>query len=137
MTKPMPATAIAAAEECTKASDEARITFPDVLRNLMQAGVERYRADLQREEKIYYMPNGASHAVRCAPLARGTATSFDAAAIIAAIRASQAGQITYKEFCARIADAGCVDYIVSLPGRRAVYFGRTGENHVERFPAAN
>jgi len=137
MTKAMPAKAIAAAQECTKASDEARTTFPEVVRILMEAGIERYRADLSRGEKTYYTPDGASLAVQTAPLALTTANKFDAEAVTAAIRASQAGQITYREFCNRIAAAGCVDYIVSFPGRRAVYFGRTGENHVEHFPGAN
>ncbi len=31
-------------------------------------------------------------------------------------------------------DAGCAGYFVSLIGRRAVYFGRTAETHVEPFP---
>jgi hypothetical protein len=31
--------------------------------------------------------------------------------------------------------AGCVDYMVSLAGRRAVYC-RTGENYEEMFPSA-
>jgi len=30
--------------------------------------------------------------------------------------------------------AGCTGYLVSFPGQRAVYFGRTGETHVEHFP---
>lgn len=32
--------------------------------------------------------------------------------------------------------AGCAGYLVSLPGRRVVYYGRTGETHVELIPAA-
>ena len=32
--------------------------------------------------------------------------------------------------------AGCVGYFVCLTGRRAVYFGRTGENYIEPFPPA-
>jgi hypothetical protein len=32
--------------------------------------------------------------------------------------------------------AGCVAYMVSLPGRRVVYYGRTGASHVEHFPPA-
>lgn len=31
---------------------------------------------------------------------------------------------------------GCVGYHVSLAGRRAVYYGRSGETHVEQFPPA-
>ena len=64
------------------------------------------------------------------------AQAFSAAGVDAAVRAIQAQTISYKEFCDRIVAAGCVDYIVSLVGRRAVYSGRTGENHVEPFPSA-
>lgn len=126
----------AVVEDCTKASDDARLGFPQIVQNLMAAGVERYRADLLRAEKTYYLPDGGSHVVANAPLDRPPAQAFSSAGVEAAVRASQAGQITYKEFCARIAEAGCVDYLVSLAGRRAAYVGRTGESHVELFPAA-
>ena len=54
----------------------------------------------------------------------------------AAIRAVQGGRLDYKGFCERILAAGCVGYHVSLAGRRCVYYGRTGETHVEMFPGA-
>jgi hypothetical protein len=41
----------------------------------------------------------------------------------------------YKGFCEKVLAAGCAGYIVSLAGRRAVYFGRTAETHVELFPS--
>jgi len=62
------------------------------------------------------------------------ARAFSAAGVDAAVRAIQAQKIQYREFCERIAAAGCVGYTVSLTGRRAVYYGRTGESHVEMFP---
>jgi uncharacterized protein YbcV (DUF1398 family) len=122
--------------ECTEASDAERITFPQVVGKLMAAGVERYHADLVRAERTYYMPGGESvvtpgHALDAAP-----ATAFSASGVEAAVRAIQAGKIEYREFCARIAAAGCAGYIVSLAGRRAVYYGRTGETYVEPFPQA-
>jgi len=33
--------------------------------------------------------------------------------------------------------AGCVGYFVQIAGRRALYFGRNGESHVELFPSAD
>ena len=123
--------------DCTRASDEARMTFPEVVAKLVAAGVERYRADLLRAEKTYYLPDGASHVVAAKPLGAAPARDFSSDGVHDAVRAIQARQISYKEFCARIAAAGCVDYLVSLAGRRAVYFGRTGESYVEPFPAAN
>lgn len=122
-------------EEMTRASDEERITFPEVVNALMGAGVERYHADLTRAERTYYMPDGASHRVtsHSAPAA---AKDFDGQGVSNAIRAVQAGKIRYREFCARIAAAGCVSYDVFIAGRRVVYQGRLGASHIEYFPGA-
>ncbi len=124
------------AEACTHGSDADRLTFPEVVARLMAGGVERYHADLQRAEKTYYLPDGASHTVAAAPLAAPPARGFSAASVQAAVRAIQAGRLTYGEFCARIASAGCVGYLVSLAGRRVMYYGRTAETYVEPFPPA-
>lgn len=127
----------AVARECTEASDEGRLKFPQIVGRLIDAGVERYHADLTRWEKTYYAEDGSSCVVKCAPVEAASARAFSADGVEAAIRASQAGAITYKKFCERIIAAGCVGYIVSLAGRRAVYFGRTGASHVEPFPQAS
>ena len=66
----------------------------------------------------------------------GAALKFSAEGVEKAVRAIQRQQIAYREFCRLIADAGCVGYFVSLAGRRAVYYGRTGDEHVEWFPGA-
>jgi uncharacterized protein YbcV (DUF1398 family) len=123
-------------QECTDASDRERISFGEVVMKLMQAGVERYGADLLRGEKIYYLPSGESHRVSAAPVEAVPAKAFNADGVAAAVRAIQQQQIQYREFCERIAQAGCVGYMVSLAGRRAVYYGRTGDSYVEPFPAA-
>jgi uncharacterized protein YbcV (DUF1398 family) len=123
-------------QECTEASDEERIAFPEVVMKLMQAGVERYHADLLRAEKIYYLPSGDSHRVAAGSIEATPANDFVAAGVEAAVRAIQQKKIQYREFCERIAQAGCVGYMVSLAGRRAVYYGRSGENYVEPFPSA-
>jgi uncharacterized protein YbcV (DUF1398 family) len=123
-------------QECTDASDHERISFPEVVMKLMQAGVERYHADLLRAEKIYYLPSGESHRVQAAQIEAVPAMVFTADDVAAAVRAIQTRQIKYREFCERIAQAGCVGYMVSLTGRRAVYYGRSGDSYVEPFPAA-
>lgn len=127
----------AVARECTKASDEDRLKFPQVVGLLMEAGVERYHADLTRWEKTYYAEDGRSCVVKAQAGASTPTRTFSADGVEDAICASQAGAITYKEFCERVLAAGCVSYIVSIAGRRAVYFGRTGESHVEPFPQAS
>jgi uncharacterized protein YbcV (DUF1398 family) len=122
--------------EATRASDEERATFSEVVMKLMQAGVERYHCDLVRGEKTYYLPNGESAVVAGEAVGVAAAGEFSVAAVDAAVRAIQAGKIAYRTFCTRVAEAGCVGYHVSLVGRRAVYYGRTGDSHVEWFPGA-
>ncbi len=115
-------------ETVTRASDEERITFPEVVGALMAAGVERYHADMTRSERIFYMPDGGTQSV-ASHIAPGAAADFSASAVAAAVRAIQRQEIRYREFCRRIAAAGCAGYHVFLRGRRAVYYGRTGDGH--------
>ena len=120
--------------ECARASDEERISFPEVVGRLMQAGIEGYFADLRRAERIFYMPDGESLRVAAHRSATAAGAAFRPDGIQAALRAIQGGEIGYRTFCERILAAGCVGYIVSLAGRRAVYFGRTAECYTEHFP---
>jgi uncharacterized protein YbcV (DUF1398 family) len=122
--------------EASHASDEERATFPEVVGMLIGAGVERYHADLVRGAKAYYLPNGEAETVPNHTLPQSPATSFSAEGVEAAVRAIQGGAIQYREFCARIAAAGCVGYHVFIAGRRAVYYGRTGDSYTEPFPGA-
>lgn len=124
------------AEACSRASDADTMPFSQIIAKLQEAGVERYLADLSRSAKTYYLPDGRSCVVGGKPHGRVAAARFDAAGVEAAVRASQARAITYAQFCEAVAASGCVGYIVSLAGRRAVYFGRSGETHVELFPPA-
>jgi uncharacterized protein YbcV (DUF1398 family) len=121
--------------EMTKASDEGRIAFPNVVKALAEVGIERYLADLISASKTYYLPGGEFEVVH-GDKSPAPAAEFSAPGVESAVRAIQRGEIDYGAFCARIAAAGCVGYLVSLAGRRASYFGRTNECHVEWFPGA-
>jgi uncharacterized protein YbcV (DUF1398 family) len=123
--------------ECTEGSTNERITFPEVVGKLAAAGVERYTADLTRGEKTYYLPNGESQTLTMYAVSNAPAERFSADGVQAAVRAIQQQKIKYRGFCERIAQAGCVGYMVSIPGERAVYYGRTGEMYVEMFPGAS
>ena len=50
------------------------------------------------------------------------------------MRQSQRNEHAYADFVRKTMAAGCVGYFVHIAGRHAVYFGRKGEQHVERFP---
>lgn len=120
--------------ECTEGSTNERISFPEVVGKLIGAGVERYTADLTRAEKTYYLPSGENETLKMYAVSAAPAERFSAEGVQAAVRAIQQQKIKYRGFCDRIAEAGCVGYMVSIPGKRAVYYGRTGETYVEMFP---
>ncbi len=125
--------------ECTRASEENRKNFPEVVKTLMEAGIESYFCDFRRATKTYYLPGGEVFDTPAEKIGVPTGQEFDLQRMQAAIREAQANRpdYTYKGFCEKVVSAGCVGYIVSLAGRRAVYFGRTAETHVEMFPGAN
>jgi uncharacterized protein YbcV (DUF1398 family) len=121
--------------ELSAASDEERITFPEVLQALMEVRIERYHADLVAGRKTYYLADGDFEDVEGRKFG-GAAMTFLPEGVEKAVRAIQRREIDYRKFCRLIADSGCVGYFISLAGRRAVYYGRTGEEHVEWFPGA-
>jgi uncharacterized protein YbcV (DUF1398 family) len=126
--------AIAAANECSQRSDAGTITFPEVVGKLIAAGVESYHADYYRREKTYYMPGGESHVTPQELPGVAIATAFSPQGVEQAVRRIQRGEIGYMEFLRLTMLAGCVGYGVYISGRRAIYFGRTGDNYVEPFP---
>ena len=111
-----------------------KMTFPQVVGELMGAGVESYCADLVRGETTYYMPDGETHVERGTAHASAFGEEYSEAGLVAAIRGAQADAIRYPEFLRQARAAGTVAYRVFLTGRRVVYFGRQGEIHVEEFP---
>lgn len=125
------------ARTCLEAAESDAMTFPHVVGTLMREGFESYAIDFRRASATYYLPDGDSVAL---PTHRGDASiaaALDTVAVQAAIPEAQQlvpGCYTYAGFCAKVMAAGCAGYMVSFSGRRAVYFGRTAEIHVEHFP---
>ena len=124
------------AERCLKCAETGSMTFPQIVGTLMKEGFESYTIDFRRATATYFSPEGDSVVL---PTQHGNspiAAEMDTAAIQAAIREAQqlVPGYTYAGFCEKIMAAGCAGYIVSFSGRRAVYFGRTAETHVEHFP---
>ncbi|HEX4321193.1 MAG TPA: DUF1398 family protein [Acidobacteriaceae bacterium] len=117
-------------------SERGQMVFPEVVGTLMSAGVESYYADLLRREYTYYMPNGEAHVERGTLPEAVVAEEFSRDGIVAAIRGAQADTVRYPEFVRLATAAGAAGYHVFLTGRRAVYFGRKGEIHIEEFPGS-
>jgi len=127
---------IETARICLEGSENNRLTFPQFVSSLMEAGFESYAIDFRRAVATYYLPDGTYVELPSHRVATPTAAIFDVAAIQTAIREAQqlVPGYTYRGFCEKAAAAGCASYIVSFPGRQALYIGRTAETHVERFP---
>jgi uncharacterized protein YbcV (DUF1398 family) len=86
-------------------------------------------------EKMHYSADGESIAVSIGLLdAPPIAEELKSAAVKDALTAIQSGKIDYGEFLRRIMAAGVSDYGVWLRGRKAIYFGRSGDYYVENFP---
>lgn len=120
--------------ECARRSDHGEISFPEVVRKLTQAGVERYHTDLCCQEHVFYMPNGETHVEPMDLPNWPMAQDFNDTWISLALEAVQSSEIQYMEFLRRIMLAGCVGYFVLLAGHKVEYFGRKGEIHIEPFP---
>lgn len=124
------------ARRCLEAAEANTMAFPEIVKALMEAGFESYAVEFRRNVATYFLPSGESVEVAVHADEVGVAREFDATRLQAAIRQAQtqAPGYTYKGFCQLAREAGCAGYVVSFPGRRVVYFGRTAETHVELFP---
>jgi uncharacterized protein YbcV (DUF1398 family) len=123
-----------AMRKALEGSLSGKLIFPEVVKILTEAGVESYRADLVRGEDIFFMPSGETHVEKMTLPATKIGEQFQQAEVLAAIRAAQADEIRYPEFVKRVMAAGMVAYWVFLTGKKAIYFGRKGDFHVEEFP---
>jgi uncharacterized protein YbcV (DUF1398 family) len=119
----------------SRASEEHRITFPEVVAQLAAAGIERNSVDLVTGTSTYYTSGGETEVVRF-PRPDRPAADFSAEGVAAAVARSQRENTPFPAFRAEIAGAGCVGFCVSLPGRRVVYYGRNADSHIEHFPPA-
>ncbi|WP_428248715.1 DUF1398 domain-containing protein [Ferrovibrio sp.] len=126
----------ALASACMKGAESGSMSFPEIIGALMQAGFDGYAVDFRRGQATYYPPDAPALDIALHPLSSAIALCFDAEAIRTAIREAQNNipGYTYLGFCDKAARGGCAGYLVSLPGRRVVYYGRDGETHIEHFP---
>lgn len=127
---------IAIARTCLDAAHDGSRGFPAIVGMLIEAGFEGYMVDYRRSSQTYYLPDGDSVMLDMPQAAHPVAAAFDAATVAALVRWAQSGDAdySYSAFSGKAACAGCAGYLVSFPGRRVVYFGRTGETHVEHMP---
>jgi uncharacterized protein YbcV (DUF1398 family) len=123
-----------AIHELATATQQGKMTFPQVVKGLLEAGVESYLVDFATKQKTHYLANGTTHTVPLILDPGPIAEDFNGAGLVAAIRGAQADTVRYPEFVKRSTTAGVIGYWAFLTGKRVTYFGRKGEQHIEEFP---
>ena len=116
---------------------DGTMSFPEVVSQLLTAGVEYYQVDYVGMRKTFYSAEG--DAVVTPINYEGlppVAADFDAAAVRADILDSQRNGQHYRDFTGRAMRAGVQGYFAFLRGKRVTYFGRQGDEHTEWFPGA-
>jgi len=123
--------------QAARASLTGSLPFPEIVRNLIQAGVEYYHVDYILLQFTFYGTNAASVV---APLTfeglPAVAKDFDVAALRQTILDSQQDGQQFREFSQRAMRAGVQGYFAFLKGTRVTYLGRQGDQHTEWFPGA-
>jgi uncharacterized protein YbcV (DUF1398 family) len=110
--------------------------FPHLAEALRRAGVTRNIWSLPACQSLYLTQEGPV-VTQGAPLVSGTVDvpGFDRESLIKALRVDQAGESTFQEFLAATWRAGVIRYDVDFGARTVTYYGCTGEEYVEAYPA--
>lgn len=103
---------------------------------LIELGVESYRVDHRLASMDFFLRSDLAHPVVFPPVVGPIGSTLHRAALKAAIGGAQRGELRYPQFVDHIVAAGVVGYYVWIRGAHVVYFGRSGEQHVEHFPTA-
>jgi uncharacterized protein YbcV (DUF1398 family) len=123
--------------EAARATLDGSIPFPEVVRRLIETGVEYYHVDYVALRKSFYSAGGE---VVTTPIPYeslpAVAADFDAAGLRAAILDSQRHGQHYRDFTRRAMQAGVQGYFAFLRGKRVTYLARNGDQHTEWFPGA-
>ncbi|WP_293853755.1 DUF1398 domain-containing protein [uncultured Alsobacter sp.] len=132
----MDADKIAIATTCLRSANDGSMSFPAIVGTLIEAGFEGYAVDYRADLQTFYRPDGDSVTLDLPHHEGPVDASFDAGQMAALVRWAQANgpDYSYAAFSEKAKAAGCAGYLVSFPGRRVVYYGRTAEMHVEHFP---
>lgn len=122
--------------EISVATQQGTMTFPQVVQQLLALGVESYLVDFAAARKTCYLSDGATHSEPMILEPSPIAAAWSAPGLVSAIRGAQADTVRYPEFVQRATSAGVIGYWAFLTGKRVIYFGRHGEQHIEEFPQA-
>lgn len=123
--------------DAARATLDGSIPFPEVVRQLLETGVEYYHVDYVALQKTYYSASGE---IIKTPInyedLPAVGYEFNVKALREAILDSQQNGQLYRDFTKRAMIAGVQSYTAFLCGRRVIYSGRLGDQHTEWFPGA-
>ncbi len=121
--------------QAAEATLSGSLPFPQVVRMLIEAGVEYYHVDYAACGKSFYSPDGDRVVT---PITYSglpsIAPELNVVALRDAIIDSQHNGQKYYDFSVRVMRAGVQGYFAFLRGQRVTYFGRKGDQHTEWFP---
>jgi uncharacterized protein YbcV (DUF1398 family) len=107
--------------------------FPYLAEALRQAGVSTFRCTVPAGTSVYITDTGPV-VTQTAPILDTDIAPWDEEALIAAIRADQAGRTSYPEFVSGCWNAGVLHYKVDLVARTCTYHGVLGDSYTESYP---
>lgn len=124
------------------------LSFPDTVAALHALGVVRYQVDWIANTVTSYIRDPAAafpgsdliqetvEVVTIPSHDTNISKSFDVQGLKEALRFIQQGRCTYEHFANYCMRAGVSGYITFITGRRVLYFGAEGTQHVEFFPGS-
>jgi uncharacterized protein YbcV (DUF1398 family) len=121
-------------DELATATQQGRLSSPQVVKRLLDLGVESYLVDFAARQNTHHLVDGTTHKVPMILDPGPIAENFSGADLVAAIHLVQTDTVRYPDFVRRLTKAGVIGYWAFLVGKRVVYFGRKGESHVEEIP---
>lgn len=126
-----------AARSSFEGAEANTLTFPEAVKRIAAAGFNGYLVDYRSGTRTYHHSNGETFTFQ-GPV-YPPVDAFDAGVVKAAIKQAQllVTGYTYQGFCRKVTEnGGAAGYLVSIVGKRVLYFGVNGETHTEHFPGA-
>lgn len=124
-----------AAQAAFEGSEANTLTFPEGVKMIAVAGFKGYLVDYRSGARTYHHSNGEVFTFQ-GPV-YPPVDAFDGVVVKAAIKEAQlmVPGYTYQGFCRKVTEnGGAAGYLVSIVGKRVLYFGANGETHTEYFP---
>ena len=120
-----------------KATQDGKMPFPEIVEKLIANGVEYYHVDFVTYSFTFYNALGATVSTPlCYEDLPILSNTFNSGELKSAIIDSQQHGQKFRVFCERAIKAGTHGYFAFLSGKRVVYYGCSGEQHIELFPGS-